>query len=66
MREEVAGGEEGFAEVAEDDLFRVADGGEVDAGIPAQEYIDVGRYTLKLGGGQDSRFLTGLRRFGMT
>lgn len=33
--EEVAGGEKGFAEVAGDDFFRIADGGEVDTGIPA-------------------------------
>jgi hypothetical protein len=33
----VAGGEEGFAEVAGDDFFRIADGGEVDAGVPAEE-----------------------------
>jgi hypothetical protein len=32
---EVAGGEKGFAEVAGDDFFRIPDGGEVDAGIPA-------------------------------
>ena len=31
----MAGGEQGFAEVASDDFFRLADGGEVDAGIPA-------------------------------
>jgi hypothetical protein len=35
--EEVAGGEEGFAEVAGYYFFFVADGGEVDAGIPAEE-----------------------------
>jgi hypothetical protein len=35
--EEVAGGEEAFAEVAGDDLFGIADGGEVDAGVPAEE-----------------------------
>src|SRR5208282_6180312 len=55
--EEVTRGEEGFAEVAGDDFFGVADGGEVDAGIPADEYIDVCRYMLQLGGGQDSGFL---------
>jgi hypothetical protein len=61
--EEVAGGEEGFAEVAGDDFFRIADGGEVDAGVPTEEYIDVRRYMLELFGGEDSRhsrFLTGL------
>ena len=33
-REEAAGHEEAFAEMAGYDLFGVADGGEVDAGIP--------------------------------
>jgi hypothetical protein len=55
--EEVAGGEEAFAEVAGYDFFGVADAGEVDAGVPAEEYIDVRRYMLELGGGQDNRFL---------
>ena len=64
--EQLAGGEEGLAEVAADDVFGVADGGEIDAGIPAEEYIDVCRYMLELSWGKDSRFLTGLRRFGMT
>jgi hypothetical protein len=45
-REEVASGEEGFAEVAGDDFFLVADGGEVDASVPAEEYIDVRRYAF--------------------
>ena len=36
-RKEVAGGEEGFAEVAGDDFFWIADGGEVDAGVPVEE-----------------------------
>jgi hypothetical protein len=44
--EEVAGGEEGFAKVASDNLFRVADGGQVDAGIPAKQYIDIRRYVV--------------------
>jgi len=65
-REKIAGGEEALAEVAGYDFFGVADGGEVDAGIPAEEYIDVRRYTMQLGGGQDCRFLSGFRRFGMT
>ena len=48
-------------------FFWVADGGQVDAGVPVVEYIDVRRYTLELGGGEDSRFFTGpLARFGMT
>ena len=55
--EEVAGGEEGFAEVAGYDFFRLADGGEVDAGIPAQEYIDIRRYISQLGLVEYCRFL---------
>ena len=31
------GCEQGFAEVAGYDFFRLADGGEVDAGVPAEE-----------------------------
>jgi hypothetical protein len=49
--EEVAGGEEALAEVAGDDFFGVADGGEVDAGVPAEEYIDVCRYMVEVDGG---------------
>jgi len=53
--------------VAGDDLFFVADGGQVDAGVPADEYIDVCRYMVQLRGRENSRFLTAaLRRFGMT
>jgi hypothetical protein len=63
-REQVTGGEEGFAKVARHDVFGIADGGEVDAGIPAQEYIDVCRYMLELRGRQKSRLLT-LARGGM-
>jgi hypothetical protein len=63
----MAGGEEGFAEVAGDDFFGIADGGEVNAGVPAEEYIDVRRYTVQLRRRQNSRFLTGpSARFGMT
>jgi hypothetical protein len=47
MGEEAAGGEEAFSEVAGDDSFFGADGGEVDAGVPAEEYIDVRRYTAE-------------------
>jgi len=52
LREEVAGGEEGFAEVAGDDFFWIADGGEIDAGVPAEEYIDICRYTIELSLGE--------------
>lgn len=45
---QVAGGEEGFAEVAGDDFFFGADGGEIDAGIPALKCIDVRRYTMQV------------------
>ena len=63
----MAGGEKALAEMASDDVLGVADGGQIDAGVPAEEYIDVRRYTLQLRGGQDSRFLTeSLTRFGMT
>jgi len=62
----VAGGEEAFAEVAGDDGFGFADGGQVDAGIPAKKYIDVRRYILQLCWGQDGGSLSGFRRLGMT
>jgi hypothetical protein len=39
---DVDGGEEGFAEVALDDLLGVSDGGEVGAGVPFEEEIEVG------------------------
>ena len=61
----MAGGEEGFAEVAGDYFFWIPDGGEVDAGVPVEEYIDVRRYMLELGGREDSRFLA-MRPLGMT
>ena len=35
-------GEEGFAEVAGDNLRRVADGGEVHARVPAQQQVEIG------------------------
>ena len=41
-RENMAGGEEGFSEVAGEDFFGIADSGEVDACVPAQEQIEVG------------------------
>ena len=65
--EKMAGREETLAEVPGDDFFFVADGGEVDTSVPALEYIDVRRYTLELGRGKNSRFLTGPSAlFGMT
>jgi hypothetical protein len=38
---EMLGCEEAFTEVATDDLFRLADGGEVGAGVPLEEKIKV-------------------------
>jgi len=35
--EEMAGGEKGFAEMAGDNFFRIADGGEIDARVPAEK-----------------------------
>jgi hypothetical protein len=55
--EEMAGSKEGFAEVAGDYFFWIADGGEVDAGAPVEEYIDVRRYTMELSLGEHSRLL---------
>jgi hypothetical protein len=40
----MARGEKGFAEVAGDDFFRIPDGGEMGAFVPAGKYIDVRRY----------------------
>src|SRR5689334_6192791 len=54
--EEVAGGEEGFPEVAGHNFFRVADGGEIDTGVPAEQYIDVYRYLFQLRFGQGQGF----------
>jgi len=45
-REEVASQKEALAEVAVYDCFFAADGGEVDAGVPTLEYIDVRRYIV--------------------
>src|SRR5258708_28638570 len=39
---QVAGGEEALAKVTADDLFRIADGGEVGAGVPFEEEVEVG------------------------
>ena len=40
--EENLGGEQGFAEVAGDDLLGVVDGGEVHARVPAMEDLEIG------------------------
>jgi hypothetical protein len=44
VREQVAGGEQALAEVTSDNFLGIADGGEVDASVPAEQYIDVRRY----------------------
>ncbi len=38
---EMPGGEEALAEVAADDLFGVADGGQVGAGVPLEQEIEI-------------------------
>jgi hypothetical protein len=38
----VLASEEAFAEVAADDVFGVADGGEVGAGVPLEEEVEIG------------------------
>ena len=38
----MVGAEEAFAEVAPDDVFGVADGGEVGAGVPLEEEVQIG------------------------
>ncbi len=42
VRSELEGAEEALAEVALDDALGVADGGEVGAGVPAEEEVEVG------------------------
>ena len=37
--------------MARKDLFRLAHSSKVDAGVPAQEYIDIDRYIFQLRGG---------------
>jgi hypothetical protein len=37
----LAGGKEALAKVAADDLLRVADGGEIGAGVPFEEKVEV-------------------------
>ena len=60
----MAGGEEAFAEVAGHYLFPVANGGQVDARVPAEKYIDVRRYIMQLGNGEDG--FPGASRLRMT
>lgn len=52
-REQMTGGEKGFAEVAGHDIVCAADGGQIDAGIPAKQHIDVCRYMFELCGRQN-------------
>jgi len=51
----VAGNEQGLSEVAGYDFLRIADRGEIDAGVPAEEKIDVCRYLLELRLAQGTR-----------
>lgn len=39
---QMAGGEETFSKVPADDLFRIADGGEIGPGVPPEEQVEVG------------------------
>jgi hypothetical protein len=57
VREQVTGCKETFTEMAGDNLFGVANSGQVDAGVPAKKHIDVHRYLLPLTGGQGRRFV---------
>jgi hypothetical protein len=41
------GGEKTLPEVASDNFLFIANGGEIDPGIPALKYIDIRRYTPK-------------------
>jgi hypothetical protein len=45
--EQLPGDESGFSKVAGDYFFRIADSGEIDAGIPSEQYIDIRRYMIK-------------------
>jgi hypothetical protein len=50
----MSSGEEALAEVAGDDFFRIANGGQIDTTVPAKQYIDIRRYTMEeavMGGG---------------
>jgi len=64
--EEVARGEYGFAEVTSDDFVGSANSGEIDAGIPAQQKIDVRRYMIELGRSEVRGFEKRLQEFGDT
>ena len=48
--------------MAGDDLFWIADRGQVDAVIPSRKYIDVRQYTFQLSIGEGGRFLVWERR----
>ena len=63
-RKKVAGGEERLPEMPGDDLFGGADGGEIDACIPAQHKIDVRRYLIQGGGGKRNLVEEGLEQVG--
>jgi hypothetical protein len=48
---EMAGGEEALSEVAPDDLFRIADRGQVGACVPLHQEVEIGGELRKDGGG---------------
>ena len=64
VREEVAGQKQGLAEMAGHDMFRLPDGGQIDAGVPAQQQIDVRRYLLELHFGECPAFEKGIEQGG--
>ena len=59
----MAGEEEGLSEVARDDFFWSADGGEVDARVPVKKKIEIGGDLVELSGGERS-FEEGNEKFG--
>ncbi len=55
LGKQMSGREKGFAEMTGDDLLGLAHRSEVDAGVPAEQHIDVRRYILQLGFGEWNR-----------
>jgi hypothetical protein len=51
----MSGSEKRFAEMTGDDLLGLAHRSEVYAGVPAEQYIDVRRYSLQLGFDEGNR-----------
>ena len=58
---EAAGGEEGLAEMSCHDIFRFAHRGQIDAGIPSKQQVEVNGNLVELSRGQYGRFLVVLR-----